>query len=674
MIAQEVVRRAAVYAASALSAPIITISSFSLIDNSDEDYMYLLQASNAAEENYYIVERVREEFNDVEDEDVVNPATTGKGLNLLLINDIQTEGFVKEYLTQCVENMDGELDLGASMGLCRDAYADVTTIIGINISETGFYSAGDGMTLPRTTLKQGSDGAPVWDGNVNSLKNAGYSYWSAGDTGMALGGPLQFTPGPNKYSAIDSKSKYNNSATNPYGVGVGDCYLFSDAICGVNMMINAALDKVPAKNEGEKYNTGFLQLAGNLVHNKGPEGIYQIYGIDYSRIRGRSGSPSGGTPYVDFSGGSYTEVDDIFSEIRNDLVNAGVSQEYLLEVALDWGYFTQFFPLMVNGWYINSMAKQNILNHSDRAIDRWNAYFPDNPVSNKNELSEALDPYVKTLSEVIGLPPAECDRIYGTVNGDYQNWSDIQHCRGNTFKVTDKRSDVYKNAAGSKIVYTFDGISMQHMFSVCAGAEYVYAKMLRYAGVGIDPTDPSTYMNMVSSGGEWAPSGYNDVVEKLKSMGLNVSGLPAERLNIVDRAYKLYDIIYHQCRGAVCVQCGARCTGKCFNGMARPDHLDCSSFVWRVYRDAGYDTSPIPTATGSYPGGLVPVDSLDAMRPGDIIWKRGHVFIFLGVTGDQIATAEAHSHNVLSDFSFKSVSNIDNNRGVWHYARYPGLQ
>lgn len=155
-------------------------------------------------------------------------ATTGKGLNMLLIAQMQ-EGYAKEYLTICAENLKGTLDTTK-----RDAYAAVEVVLGTNVKESGYYSGADGYTLPLSDLPAGSDNLPDWDGKNKSLKN-----WDlnsrikyGGGASPNYGGALQYTPGPNAWTGIHTRSVYNKGSSTPGGIG--DAFLFPDAVCGLN--------------------------------------------------------------------------------------------------------------------------------------------------------------------------------------------------------------------------------------------------------------------------------------------------------------------------------------------------------------------------------------------------------------------------------------------------------
>ena len=232
----------------------ITIFSFS----SEDDLLYLFTVNSKLNQKTKVYKLVSKEFEDWGgDEDTLpeytppdtgtggtTNATSGTGLNLLLINDIPTEGYVKEYLTIAAENQEGKLDTTQ-----RAAYASVETTLAVNVSESKTYS-GLGV-LPTSDLPEESKGVPKWDGNKYSLKT-----WNVNDHNRegysALGGPLQYTPSDGKYTGVRTTSIYNKGTNTPGGVG--DCYLFGDAVAGLNDYLQVGCSTIavdPAKVSSE---------------------------------------------------------------------------------------------------------------------------------------------------------------------------------------------------------------------------------------------------------------------------------------------------------------------------------------------------------------------------------------------------------------------------------------
>lgn len=103
---------------------------------------------------------------DSEDETLYpdNPNGTKNGLNLLLINSIETEGYVKEYLSLCVDLQEGKL---GSLNI----YPDVARTLGVAATEQGSYS---GLPILGSPLPLTSNG-PMWDKSKNMTLSTAYS-------------------------------------------------------------------------------------------------------------------------------------------------------------------------------------------------------------------------------------------------------------------------------------------------------------------------------------------------------------------------------------------------------------------------------------------------------------------------------------------------------------------
>jgi cell wall-associated NlpC family hydrolase len=67
--------------------------------------------------------------------------------------------------------------------------------------------------------------------------------------------------------------------------------------------------------------------------------------------------------------------------------------------------------------------------------------------------------------------------------------------------------------------------------------------------------------------------------------------------------------------------------GKGYSQQARlgPNSFDCSGLVLMAYKAAGKN---VPTTTRGYPGGLMRVSGQP--QAGDILWKSGHVGMYIG--------------------------------------------
>jgi cell wall-associated NlpC family hydrolase len=69
--------------------------------------------------------------------------------------------------------------------------------------------------------------------------------------------------------------------------------------------------------------------------------------------------------------------------------------------------------------------------------------------------------------------------------------------------------------------------------------------------------------------------------------------------------------------------------GGCYSQKNRDGNpcYDCSSFVYYAWQAGGKNIGV--RSTGEYPGRLTPV-SANQLQPGDILWKSGHVGLYIG--------------------------------------------
>lgn len=577
---------------------------------------------------------------------VANTATNGTGLNLLLINNIETECFVKEYLEICTENQNGELDQTA-----RSATAGIQAIIGINISESKYYPAGDGLTLPKTDLPIGNDGAPYWDGETYSLKKWGSTQHSIIGGASAAGGPFQYITG-GSLTAINTKSTYNTS-------GIGDCYLFPDAVCGLNDYLAGG----SAEMNTTSLTANEAAVVLPIAHNRGSAGVRMLYGIPYSTIYGGRSSN-----YYNKSGATEAESEKILQDYYNAIaeIPEGVDA---ISVGASGGYVMTAFPLIAKGWYFSTSGGTSAkARYSDTVKAVWNAYFPQEQVNDAASYNAAIDRHTSKLSVALGMEETECDFTYGTEGGDYAKY--YTHSPGDVFRVYDTESTVYKSG-DHKLVTSLEMITVNHVYNAIAAASQVYAKMLKYAGVDVDPTNPSTYMSNYSENNEWVPTGGDsDVGEELIANGFDTANTTPERTKVLTAAARLTGITYKQCRHY------SGCDGFCFDVEgSRPTHLDCSSFIWRAYSDAGYDMSGFPMNTSGYAGSSVMKEiSYDEVKPGDVLIRRdstGHAELFLGKDGSTYSFIESFRPGKPSGYIKKDISAISGPN--YKFYRYIGF-
>ena len=256
-------------------------------------------------------------------------------------------------------------------------------------------------------------------------------------------------------------------------------------------------------------------------------------------------------------------------------------------------------------------------------------------------MDAAIDRHTSKLSTALGISDSECDNIYGTVNGAYQTWSGFSKERGDIFYVTDHTSNIYKNSPGARVVHNLETIAAGHVYNGVAMAGYIYARMLQYAGVNVDPTNPETYMNKYNGSNgkqpEWVANFTEDHLDLLRANGLtDESKMDSNHARVLEAAVNLFGIPYSMAlRGG-------------FDDLTkRPEYLDCSSYVWRAYADAGFDMTNFPQGSGAYPGNTRVIDYSE-MIPGDILRMNGHVMIYLGQDDARLYVLETNTQPYLS--------------------------
>lgn len=90
-------------------------------------------------------------------------------------------------------------------------------------------------------------------------------------------------------------------------------------------------------------------------------------------------------------------------------------------------------------------------------------------------------------------------------------------------------------------------------------------------------------------------------------------------------------------RGAIVAEFARRHMGLpyCWGGTG-PDCYDCSGFTSAAWRAAGVE---IPRTSTDQAGGL-PEVSMSDLQPGDVLWRPGHVGVYVG-DGEVIASTKA---------------------------------
>lgn len=613
-----------------------------------------------------------------------------KGVNTLLIAKMEN-GYAKDYLTIALQNQNGELDTTK-----WPVYASISTVIGINVSESNFYKIEKApYTLPTSDIpvKYITDGT-YGSGNVSLYK------WSKATATShhvpGVGGAFAYTPGTGAsaygWTNVGTESIYNKGTTTYLG-GKGDAYLFPDAVCGLNRFLNNALTKglsAETLAQSQYYDTEAAMLTA-FTHNVGSGSTNALYGLfmwaqttdKYVKIETQE---------------THRRLDIVAKDILNGMnrMTKDGTDEFLEDLGAVAQWTGSEICLLSQGWYLDPAMESHILQYSTTAIKQWNLFNPDDKVSTTSQLKRRLDEHTKSLPEATGLSTTECDEIYGTRNGTYSDAItayDAAHPQsgphtsqkqyGVIFKIIDGDSSIYKKGDSAKPLIAFSGIPMMHMFSAAVIGPQVFKKMLIYAGVdpglatadsgllnvnadssaNVDNTDIKTVKFKADS--KW--------LDKLQSHGCNIWQLDESRYKILVAAMKM--------EGSRYVWGGSH-DGNC--GMLTHSTYDCSSYVGHAV--IGSEIPDIskklrkkwPGSTSGFPRSDTETFSVekfsnvgkDNLYPADICCAPGHhVLLFVGLRNGSICTLEAMSSSQ-SINGFHTRRSIDSDYYIYRLKDY----
>lgn len=577
-----------------------------------------------------------------------------EGFNTLLIQKM-TAGYAKDYLSICLENENGKLDETS-----RKVYAPISAIVGINVSETKFYSIDDGVTLPKSDIpvngiKKGSYGTGKY-----SLYTWNSQTRSNGATG--IGGPFAYTPSAGSWTGINTKSIYNKGSHTPGGKG--DAYLMPDCVAGLNEFLTKGLKELDLSVNDLKassYSDMIVAFITSYEHNVGSGLKKSLYGVSMvaSDSKIKHGSSKETKERLDFV---CTDIAKSVNELSDKQFSALVKQ--LNNTAAIPGEIC----LIKQGWKISPEMKSFILGHSSNAIICWNIINPKDKITNVSQLNSKLSAVTTSITSLTGYSSGKCDTLYGTVAGSYAqairsahpDWI-RQRTYGTIFKVMEGSTDAL-GEKGTKRIIAIPGIPMQHIFASTAFGERIANKMLIYAGVDASLVNASKVSNTNSSTSTMTTGNVSfetksDVIEDLKSHGCDISKLNKGRYAVLAAAMKMQGSYYGW--------------GAGHDGCNNLTHAkyDCSGFVAHAVKASLNVT--MPGSTKVYPASstnLLAVKPLSQigisnLLPADIMCKLNHhVVIYVGVKGGLIYTLEAWQ----TDMTARDAAGIAGGLNGWH--------
>lgn len=621
----------------------LALGIFSAVDG--DGYLFLLQHNTSAGSLILQVMQTVSKTLGISNS-TSNESVGEQGFNTLLIQKM-TAGYAKDYLSICLENENGKLDVTS-----RKVYAPISAIVGINASETKFYQVGDGVTLPKSDIpvngvKKGSYGTGKY-----SLYTWSNQTRSNGATG--IGGPFAYTPSTGSWTGIPTKSVYNKGSHTPGGKG--DAYLMPDCVAGLNGFLATGMNEIDlsAKDlKSSNYSDMISAFITSYEHNVGSGLKKSLYGISMtaSDSKIKHGSSKETKERLDFV---CADIAESINELSDKQFSALVKQ--LNNTAAIPGEIC----LIKHGWKISAEMKSFLLDHSSNAIACWNIINPKDKINNSSQLNNKLSAATTSITALTGYSSSKCDTLYGTIGGSYAQAIKSAHPSwvsqreyGTTFKVMEGSTDAL-GEKGTKRIIAIPGIPMQHIFASTAFGERIANKMLIYAGVDASLVNASKVSNTNSStatmtAGTVSFETKSDVIDDLKAHGCDTGKLNVGRYAVLVAARKMQGSEY--------------VWGAGHDGCDSTKHsgYDCSGYVAHAIRASGIDKvasfSWVPNVSGGWGGNdnshiaRKSFSSLgySGLLPADIIWHSGHVFIWVGSKGGHQWTLQAEGRNGNTD-------------------------
>lgn len=430
-------------------------------------------------------------------------ATNGTGLNLMLINNIQTECYVKEMLELYRDSYEGKISTS-------EYHVGVETLLGIQVNETGTYP---GTVLPKSYIpikgteiqwkKPYSDlpasAMTLRQINSNVIKNnlngavtgptARLDYYINGinpDVSTAPGRDVNVFQVNHKsfgmFGGWVPKATIDGYKTD--SSRVSDAMYLPDNLSYIDHEMSSIINTYGIDSS---VSSDYKAMLYSINHNGG-SGVLQ-YLAPFGVVIGR------GSNYIqginDSTRAEYKKSFDLMYEDFNkfsDVARKADLSDVVLQKTIG------VIGLLESGWSINTTNTSYLFGLSkSRWITAYNMFFGGN-----NDWNTVRN-YLNSKMQPIPLDNSIVNRVYGmdrnSVNGN--NYTSL-------YKLHNATSNIYKSG-DNRILQVLNVVNIGHITSCMYGGYKTYANMLKYAGVDVDPANPETYMNKYQ--GEWMPSG-----------------------------------------------------------------------------------------------------------------------------------------------------------------------
>ena len=555
-----------------------------------------------------------------------NPDGTINGLNLLLIDSIQTEGYVKDILTLYRDSYEGKLD-------DHEVHLSVDGAIGIQINETGAYP---GTYLPKSYLPM-IDNEVKWKTSVNSIPSENMTVRNLSPS-EAINLVLSY---PDSYGGLSSnlssnsgyQGLYQNGDLNVNGFGPskvnyngssssreGYTFYQPDGLA----YLNGRASRFYANYLGEagdsiKHDGQIISIITAGTHNAGEGGFLSplVYGSSWNKI-GRYDSESSVMALVN---------------LRDDLKLGVDKNPRVLSYPFGSGpsRLVGAYLLCESGWNLSPVGLRYI---ETQYVDDSIA----SAIMGDGSTSEDLMNYFKSKVGKLPISDSEASTLYGWYNSS-ESWSFESEygssiMKGFLFKYDSSKKVKLVDGTERPFLSVIQNEALGQIYSAAYGGSYYYSAALKYAGVDVDPTNPSTYMNSLPEG-EWNPSGNS---EWMGEFNINPIEIGAKRTSFLNEAHKWIGSWYawggnqppEKDSNGEWIQPTLQP-----NGWSYEKGFDCSSFIQYSLKTAlNIDISR--TTWSQRANANTYVISASEVKPGDLVYywgadlDWGHVSIYIG--------------------------------------------
>ena len=544
--------------------PIIVVLGFIIVITSMSKMQSRRIATDKPKFHEYVTEVPRQEINPMNADGSVN------GLNLLLIAQM-SDSYIKDYLQTFVDNQEGKLN-------SNPYHIPMSVALSIVMTEEGGYTESGGP-IPLSYLPWDAEShSPLWKKSKNGIPAESITLQQANKN--VLGGSMGSGPIPACKQADNLVADWSNGGT--YGP--------------FQIALNEVDDSQKANINGYQADSGrgfdWFYFPDNLSHLDhrldvttslvnydalSEDGRMIAYSLQYNPGSGAMSKELGNTPAR--SAERNANIEDLVADFNK------VYEKYGAAIAShNWGYPNAMYTAVclalcdVAGWQYTGFGNVNY-----------------------QEAADVICPG-QTVSEFLA----------SHTSGSGTN----AHAGLRSFGSFEKPGAQY---------HIGDIIALGHAYVYVKNGNYYYARLLQLGGVaGVDPTNPSTYMNQMKD--EWTPSGS---VGWLEDLGIDIKSLSKKRVEILNQGHAFIGTPYVQARPWVIPPKNPDGTYNVAAGK-----LDCSAFVHVCIelitgQDVGANT------WGQAANSNFTVISPSQAKAGDV-WQPnpGHTTFFLKDNGD----------------------------------------